>query len=127
MRPVDHFFSQLAQIERSQPSSELALDRETADHLIREFSRLLTGVIGGPAAEDLCFRILERIQGKKPELLQKVGNIAAFFLGEFDDTLDLDEDDWTEIQETLEDASEEIDIDTLTALMGELLAVGKLK
>jgi hypothetical protein len=127
MRPIDHFFSQLAQLEKSLPPAELALERETADRLIREFSRLLAGVIGASASEDLCFRTLERIRGKKPALLQKLGNIAAFFLGEYDESMDLDEDDWLEIQETLEDASEEIDINTLTTLMGELLAVGKLK
>ncbi|MDR2029288.1 MAG: hypothetical protein LBP93_07105 [Treponema sp.] len=127
MRPIDHFFSQLAQAERARQSPELALERETADRLIHEFSQLVRGVIGEPAAEDLCFRTLERIRGKKPELLQKLGNIAAFFLGEYDDTLALDEEDWTAIQETLEDASEEMNIDTLTTLMGELLTVGKLK
>ncbi|MDR2759536.1 MAG: hypothetical protein LBB78_09155 [Spirochaetaceae bacterium] len=127
MRPIDHFFSLLAQIEKSQQSPELTLKRETTDHLIHEFSHLLTPVIGGPASEDLCFRTLERIHGKNPELLQKLGSIAAFFLDEYDDTMDLDEEDWAEIQETLGDASEEMHIDTLTTLMGELLTVGKLK
>jgi hypothetical protein len=127
MRPLDRFFSQLAQLEQAQKSPEIALEREAADHLIREFSRLLTPIIGGPASEDLCFRTLERNRGKNPAVLQKLGNIAAFFLGEYEDTMKLDEEDWIEIQETLQDVSEEIDIDTLTGLMGELLSVGELK
>ncbi|MDR0589242.1 MAG: hypothetical protein LBG25_01720 [Spirochaetaceae bacterium] len=126
MRPIDHFFSQLAHIAGSQQSPGLTLDRKTVDSLTHEFSRLLTPVTGRSAAEDLCFRTLERLRGKKPEHLQKLGDIAAFFLGEYNDTMDLDEEDWHEIQETLQDASAEMRIDTLTTLMGELLAVGKL-
>jgi hypothetical protein len=110
-----------------QSLQSVILNRETADHLILEFSRLLTPVIGGPVSEDLCFRTLERIRGKAPEALQRVGNIAAFFLGEYNDTLKLEEEDWIEIQETLEDASEEMNIDTLTALMGKLLSIERLK
>jgi hypothetical protein len=125
MRPIDHFFSQLARLEQSLQS--VVLNRETTDHLILEFSRLLAPVIGGPASEDLCFRTLERIQGKTPAALQRVGSMAAFFLGEYNSTLPLEEEDWIEIQETLEDASEEINIDTLTALMGALLSVERLK
>ncbi|MDR2258890.1 MAG: hypothetical protein LBE14_07055 [Treponema sp.] len=123
MRPLDRFFSQL---EQARKSPEIAREGEAADHLIREFSRLLTPIIGSPASEDLCFRTLERNRGKNTEVLQKLGNIAAFFLGEYEDTMKLDEEDWIEIQETLQDVSEEMDIDTLTGLMGELLSVGKL-
>jgi hypothetical protein len=114
-------------MEQDQKSPEILLEREAVDRLVREFSRLLSPVIGISASEDLCFRTLERIRGKKPEVLQKLGRIAAFFLGEYDDTLELEEEDWIEIQETLEDASEEMDINTLTGLMGDLLSVGKLK
>ena len=127
MRPLDRFFSQLAQLEQTQKFPEIVLEREAGDHLIREFSHLLTPIIGGPASEDLCFRTLQRSRGKNPEVLQKLGNIAAFFLGEYEDAMKLDEEDWIEIQETLQDVSEEMDIDTLTGLMGDLLSVGKLK
>jgi hypothetical protein len=127
MRPLDHFYSRLAQWAQAQKPPEIAGEGETADYLIREFSRLLTPIIGGPASEDLCFRTLERLRGKSTEALQRLGNIAAFFLGEYDDTMRLEAEDWLEIQETLEDASEEMDIDTLTSLMGALLSGGKLK
>jgi hypothetical protein len=70
---------------------------------------------------------LERIRGKKPTELQKLGNIAAFFLGEYDHAMEMEEADWIEIQQTLEDASEKINIETLTGLMGELLSMHKLK
>jgi hypothetical protein len=125
MRPLDQFFSQLVRLEQSLQS--VVLEQETADHLMGEFSRLLAPVIGGPAAEDLCFRTLERIRGKAPAALQRVGNMAAFFLGEYDDSLKLEDEDWIEIQETLEDASGEMNIDILTDLMGELLSIDRLK
>jgi hypothetical protein len=52
-----------------------------------------------------------------------MGYIAAFFLGEYDDTsMPLEAEDWQEIRETIEDASEEIDIAALTSLMDGLLS-----
>jgi hypothetical protein len=122
MRPVDHFLSQLDKLERG----SRALDAAGEDRLVRDFVSLCAPVTGAPAAEDLCRSILDRLAGVTPLPLQKIGFTAAFLLGEFDDTMKLDQDDWEDIRETLEDISGEMNLDTLTALMGELLSRGKL-
>jgi hypothetical protein len=66
---------------------------------------------------------MERIRGQKPESLRILGALAAFFLGEEDGDA-LGEADYREIQHTLEDVSGEMDLDTLTVLMGKLLSRG---
>jgi hypothetical protein len=81
-----------------------------------------------PAAEDAYCRITERFHKRGPETLFKLGYTAAFFLGEYDKTtMPLDIDDWREIRETIEDASEAIDINILTRLMDNLLSLGLLQ
>jgi hypothetical protein len=91
------------------------------DHV--EFSALASPVIGQEAAEDLFCRSQERHGAEVP---QKLGAIAAFLLGEYDDPMGLEKDDWEDLRETLEEVSGEINLDTLTTLMGELLSRGKL-
>jgi hypothetical protein len=119
---VDHFLSQLDKLERS----AAALDAAGGDRLVRDFVSLCAPVTGASAAEDLCRSILDRLCGSAPPPLQKLGFAAAFLLGEFDNTMNLDQDDWEDIRETLEDVSGEMNLETLTALMGELLSRGKL-
>jgi hypothetical protein len=132
MRPIDHFFPRIDALEISLSSPEI--DPRVEQRLSGEFCRLTAPVIGASAASNLCYRILERIRrtavptpGSRPAVLEKLGSIAAFFLGEYNDfTMPLDKTDWEDIQETLKDVSEEIDINTLTKLMGELLSRGFL-
>jgi hypothetical protein len=108
MRPLDQFFSKLASLESSPDRSRLEQD----------FSRLIAPVLGAAAAADIGNRTLDP---------WKLGFMAAFFLGEYDEkTMPLDHDDWHTIRETLEDVSGEMDINTLTALMGDLLSRGVL-
>lgn len=93
--------------------------------LAGEFVRLAAPVLGESCAGDLCFRTASRLGEKAGPAL---GNMAAFLLGEFDDeTMTLDEADWDEIRETLEDAAAGIDLNVLTGLMDGLLSRGKLK
>ncbi|MDR1949715.1 MAG: hypothetical protein LBQ38_10005 [Spirochaetaceae bacterium] len=113
--PVDHFLSKLATQEGESPWIQ------------REFSRLTAPVIGKAASEDIYYRTLERIRGQKPTTLLKLGYIAAFFMGEYDESsMPLEEEDWREIRGTVEDASEAMNIDTLTGLMNDLLSKGLL-
>ncbi|MDR3338386.1 MAG: hypothetical protein LBT16_14415 [Treponema sp.] len=94
-----------------------------------EFSRLVSPVIGQSAAGDLnrLYSTREAEKKDKSHPLLKLGYIAAFFLGEYDDTsMPLDKEDWEEIRNTLEDVSGEIELNTLTELMGELVARGLL-
>jgi hypothetical protein len=122
---LNHFFSTLESLERSLGSAPLNLDPGDEECLGRDFSRLLAPVIG--AADTLFYRVMERIRGKKPEALRTLGALAAFFLEEDEPSPALQEDDWREIQTALEDASGEMDLETLTRLMGKLLSGGKLK
>jgi hypothetical protein len=121
MRPVEHFLSLLDRLEGS-GDAEVSEDR-----LIREFTGLAAPVIGPDAAGDLCADALDRLKTKRPLRYRKLGFIAAFLLGDFDDgSMELDEDDWEDIRETLEDVSTGMNLETLTKLMGELLSRGKL-
>jgi hypothetical protein len=123
MRPVEHFLSQLDKMERgSPPAAEAAA--------VRNFTELTAPVIGKDGARDLCAALLEVLRekpgpGGRPAYL-KLGYAAAFLLGEFDDSMTLDAEEWEEIRAALEEAAGEMDLNTLTALMGELLSQGKL-
>jgi hypothetical protein len=119
MRPIDHFLSKLDRV------SGAVLDTPSRRHLEQDFSVLVAPVLGAAVAADVYNRTLDRVPF--PAALQKLGAMAAFFLGEYDgETSSLDRDDWQEIRETLEDVSGEIDINTLTSLMGDLLSRGVL-
>ncbi|MDR1635814.1 MAG: hypothetical protein LBR93_00600 [Treponema sp.] len=122
MRPVEHFLSQLDKMERvSPPAAE-----ETA---LRGFMELSAPVIGKGGARDLGAALLG-IRREKPGSGQLsylgLGYAAAFLLGEFDDSMMLDTEEWEEIRGALEEAAGEMDLNTLTTLMGELLSRGKL-
>jgi hypothetical protein len=99
-------------------------DGQAASRLRAEFSSRVAPVIGRGAAENLFYRTLERCgPGPAP---QKLGAMEAFFAEKFEDTQSLDEEDLEDIRQTLEEVSGEIDLNTLTVLMGELLARGQL-
>jgi hypothetical protein len=123
MRPVEHFLSQLDRFERL---SNTAKESEE-DRITREFVSLTAPVIGKDAAEDLSFSCLDRLRSLRNPSYTRLGYVAAFLLKEFDDTMELDSNDWEDIRDTLEDAARDMDMDTLTTLMGELLSRGKLR
>jgi hypothetical protein len=89
-----------------------------------EFLALASPVIGREAAEALFARSRERHGAGAPE---KLDAIAAFLVGEYNDSMGLEKGDWEDLRETLEEVAGEINLDTLTLLMGELLSRGKLK
>lgn len=123
MSPADRFLSKLTARVKSPGDGA-----EESGWIGREFCRLTAPVIGNAAAEDICCRTLERLRGQNPESLLKLGYIAAFFWDEYEESsMPLGIEDWREIQETVEDASEVIDINTLTRLMDNLLARGLLQ
>jgi hypothetical protein len=124
---INRFCSKIASLENFLGSVSLELDFVGRKQLGRDFSQLLAPVIGPSAAEDLFYRTLERIRGQKSSALRTLGALAAFFLGEDEDPLmPLRDEDWREIRDTLEDVSGEMDLDTLTVLMGKLLFWGIL-
>jgi hypothetical protein len=131
MKPIDHFFSQIDVVVRSFRGNNLIFsDREgqqSQDRLMNAFSSLTAPVIGKTAADDICLYCLNKLEGENPESLQKLGFIAAFLLGEYDEnSMNLDSSDWNEIKDTLNDVSGEINLDTLTELLGDLLNRGVL-
>jgi hypothetical protein len=125
MRPVEHFLSQLDRLERGAGPPAAAEER-----VLRGFTDLVAPVIGRDGARDLGGALLgglrERARSGDLPSYGKLGAAAAFFLGEFDDSMELEAEDWEEIRSALEEAAGEMDLNTLTALMGELLERGKL-
>jgi hypothetical protein len=121
MRPIDRFMSQL-------DKSPVPLhDAERLNRLGRDLVSLIAPAIGIGPAEDFSSRLLDRIKTNTTGSLRKIGYMAAFFLGEYDDaSMPLEAEDWQEIKEIIEDASEEIDIAALTILMNGLLSRGLL-
>jgi hypothetical protein len=124
MRPVEHFLSQLDRLERA------AAPAAAEERVLRGFTDLVGPVIGRDGARDLGSALLgglrERaLSGERPSY-DRLAFAAAFFLGEFDDSMKLEAGDWEEIRSALEEAAGEMDLNTLTALMGELLERGKL-
>jgi hypothetical protein len=121
MRPVDRFISQLDRL------SVPIQDGENLKFIKRDLVSLIAPVIGAGPAEDFSNRILDRVKTNMTGSLRKIGYMAAFFLGEYDDaSMPLEAEDWQEIKVTVEDASEEIDIAVLTILMNGLLSRGQL-
>ncbi|MDR3248749.1 MAG: hypothetical protein LBT39_08180 [Treponema sp.] len=126
MRPVEHFLSQL---DKASSNTVTPKDRSNVESRITtEFISLTAPVIGKDAAMDLCDACLDRLRSQSyhhPPYI-KLGYVAAFLLGEFDDTMELDSDEWEDLRDTLEDAAGDMDMNTLTVLMGELLSRGRL-
>jgi hypothetical protein len=126
MRPVDHFLSQLDRFERGAGGPPAAVEEQA----LRGFVDLAAPVIGRDGARDLGNALWGGLQerpgaGDRP-CYSKLGFAAAFLLGEFDDSMKLEAGEWEEIRFALEEAAGEMDLNTLTALMGELLERGKL-
>ena len=125
MNPAGHFIARLDRLAASLPEGG---GIQPLDQAEREFAALLAPVIGLPSAEYLAAYIREHIQQDAAASLRKIGYMAAFFLGEYDDaSMPLEAEDWQEIKKTIEGASEEIDITVLTSLMDGLLSRGLLK
>jgi hypothetical protein len=142
MLTADHFLSQLAAI-----ASRAAADIPDNKWIAAEFIRLVSPSIGRVPAANLAFTYLFEKRPSpdvseavpvvpavpaadsedKARRLLKLGYIVAFFLGQYDDdSMDLEKEDWQNIRSILEEASDEINIDTLTIHMGNLLEHGAL-
>jgi hypothetical protein len=119
----------LDRLERGDGVLPAAAERRAAEEqVIRDFTDLVSPVIGREGARDLGGALLGGLRERPGPGVSyaRLGYAAAFLLGEFDDSMELDSGEWEEIRDTLEDAAGEMDMKTLTALMGELLERGKL-
>ncbi|MDR0400070.1 MAG: hypothetical protein LBH51_03930 [Treponema sp.] len=122
MRPVEHFLSQLDRLERGSSAG-------AEEQALRGFTDLVSPVIGRAGARDLGGALLGELRekpGPGGPFYMKLGYAAAFLLGEFDDSMELEAGEWEEIRFALEEAAGEMDLNTLAALMGDLLERGKL-
>ena len=136
MQPKAHslnkFLSALSALERSLGTvidpADPRLAGDSPQSIWGGFFRLISPVIGAEASREFYYRFLERMRGRPAGALVQLGYSAAFFLEEFDtDTMILDEAIWRGIRETIEDASGEMNLITLTALMDQLLSRGLLQ
>ncbi|MDR2246873.1 MAG: hypothetical protein LBE17_09470 [Treponema sp.] len=126
MSPSGHFIARVDRLATALTGGAAAL--LCMDQVEREFTALVAPVIGLSPAEHLAGYIQEHIEKNATDSLRKMGYIAAFFLREYDDaSMPLEAEDWQKIQQTIEDASEEIDITVLTSLMDGLLSRRLLK
>ena len=125
MRAADHFLSELDSLARSAKTN---VDASLAARLSSSFFRMVVPVIGnGPAEELFEYWMDSSGRSGKPDF-PKLGYFAAFLTGEYDEpTMPLSREDFEEIRDTLNEAAEEIDMDTLTELMAELVSRGLLK
>lgn len=119
MRPSDHFYSELESTARHgdvQPKS--------AEH---SFTRLTAPVVGDVAAGELFRFWEERHAAAKPIQWEKLGHLAAFILGDYDDaSMDLDKKDWEAVRDIMSAEAESMNLDDLTRIMADLVSRGAL-
>ncbi|GAB1481918.1 hypothetical protein MASR2M78_07330 [Treponema sp.] len=127
MHAVDHFYSELVALEkrnRGLPDADGKMAMDTS----RSFNALVAPIVGADASNDAFLDWLDRYGKLNPVQYSKLGHIAAFFLGDYDDeTMDLVPDDWKALREIVSDAAEQLDLDTLSRLMSDLLSHGALR
>jgi hypothetical protein len=126
MRPTDHFLSELDGLARS--SQGRSLDGAGAERLGKTFLGLAAPVIGKDAALGLFSAWQEQCRTRSIPDYVSLGIIAAFVRGEFDpDTMKLEIAYWEDIKDALTEASQEMEMDSLTSLWADLLSRGILK
>jgi hypothetical protein len=123
MKPSDHFYSELdASARRNRGLFTAAVESAALS-----FSRLVSPTVGGDVADELFGWWRERYGLSDQPRWEKLGHIASFVLGDYDDTtMDLDRDDWEAIRDVLSDAADELDLDVLGKLMADLVSHGAL-
>jgi hypothetical protein len=123
MRESDHFYSELVQVARRNRGSLAAAIEEAS----LAFSQLVSSIVGADIADELFGWWQERYAGGAAPQWEKLGHIAAFTLGDYDETtMDLDKDDWVAIRDILSGAADELDLDVLSRLMADLVSHGAL-
>lgn len=119
MRASDHFYSELDALARRAAGDPLSAERG--------FSRLAAPVVGEVASGEL-FRWWRERHASGPSVgWDKLGHLAAFVLGEYDDaSMDLDAEDWASVRDIVSAEAEEMNLADLTRLMADLVSRGAL-
>lgn len=119
MRASDHFYSELDGLARRNETD--------LDFAERSFVRLTAPVVGEVASGELFRWWAERHAAALPYAWTKLGHLAAFVLGDYDDSsMDLDSADWSAIRDIVSAEAEVMNLDELTRLMAELVSRGAL-
>lgn len=89
--------------------------------------RMTAPVVGEDAAEELFRSWIDRYGSGQAPSYERLGYIAAFIIGEYDDaTMKLGDEDWETIRDIVSAEAESMNLDELTRLMGELVSRGAL-
>jgi len=126
MREADHFYSVLEGIKKRSRVGNGMRD-SGGDEAKRAFDRLVQPVVGEVVAADLFGWWSEKYGAGETPAYDRLGHIASFVLGDFDDAvMELDADDWSAIRDALAGEAEDLDLDILARLMTELVSRGAL-
>ncbi len=120
MRPADHLYSELESL-KSRSNSPMFRFADEAKHL---FSRTIKPFVGDVVTEELFAWWLTRHDGKRDPIA--LGHIASFILEGYDETQDLDLDDWRSIKDVFSAEAETIDLQILSRVMADLVERGAL-
>jgi hypothetical protein len=125
MLASDHLLSELASLARRREASPAAA-AAAVESAELSFKRAVVPVVGTTVAEEL-FAWWRDEAAAGPSGFERLGYIAAFLLGEYEQaSMPLPADAWSQVREALSAEAESLDLDVLTKLMGELVSRGVL-
>jgi len=134
MRPADHIYSELEAIARSlkaanarAPEKYLASNFSAIESAKTIFLRLAVPILGESAASELFVWWSERHGTAGEPRFEKLAHIGSFLIGDYDEEkMDLDAEDWAYIRDSISAEAEEMNMDTLSRLMTDLVDRGAL-
>jgi len=134
MRPADHMYAEIETIARSlqaakarAPEKSAASTRMAIDSANAIFMHLAVPILGESAASDDFAWWQERYGTAHEPRFEKLAHIGSFLIGDYDsEKMDLDTDDWATIRDSISSEAEEMNLDTLSRLMTDLVERGAL-
>jgi len=134
MRPADHLYSELEAVSHSlqaakarAPEKSVASTISAIDGAKTIFMRLAIPILGESAASEIFAWWSGRYGTENEPRFEKLAHIASFLIGDYDSAkLDLDADDWVNIRDSISAEAEEMNMDTLSRLMTDLVDRGAM-
>jgi len=134
MRPADHIYSELELIAHSlqaakarAPEKSAALIKSALESAKTIFMRPAVPILGESAASELFAWWSDRHGSADEPRFEKLAHIGSFLIGDYDDEkMDLDTDDWVYIRDSISAEAEEMNMDTLSRLMTDLVNRGAM-
>lgn len=121
MKAVDHFLSIL---ERNFSPNIQDSDLQFLRHNFYTYSKPIIGSTGSASLFEYWRK--NYLQEDRASFM-KLGYLAAFLMEEYEAvSMPLDQEDFLELRDTLNDAAEEMNMDVLTSLMSMLVSSGYL-